>query len=150
MKPSKILVVVADRDLADSLGELLDARGFAAEIADDAPSALLAMTAFEPDVALFDIRLGRTGGLDLIGDLKRHRRDLVCIVITADAKADSVIEALRAGADDILRKPFDPAASSPRSSAPPRNSAWCATNWRPRMLSERVSNAIARFISATR
>ena len=110
MKPSKILVVVADRDLADSLGELLDARGFAAETADDALSALLAMTAFEPDVALLDIRLGRTGGLDLIGDLKRHRRDLVCIVITADAKADSVIEALRAGADDILRKPLDPAA----------------------------------------
>ena len=57
-------------------------------------------------MALLDIRLGRTNGLDLIPYLKEFRPEIYCIVITGNADKESAITALRSGAFDYLTKPL--------------------------------------------
>ena len=104
----RVLVVDDDRDAADSVGELLASDGYAVKATYDASGAVEFLATFDPAVALIDIRLGRANGLDLAADLKRRRPDLICLMITAYAATDSAVEALRAGADDFLRKPVRP------------------------------------------
>ncbi len=105
----RVLVVDDDVDFANGLRDLLESRGYTIEIANDARAASKAAKTFDPEVALLDIRLGRTSGVDLAADLKRRRPDLICIMVTAYAEIDSAVGALRAGTDDYLRKPFQPA-----------------------------------------
>ncbi len=53
-----------------------------------------------------DVRLGRDSGLDLVASLKKERPNLLCVVMTAYADTDTVIQALHEGAYDYLRKPL--------------------------------------------
>ena len=63
---------------------------------------------FSPDVALVDVRLGRSSGLDVVAALKNRKPPVLTVVMTAYVAADTAIEALRRGAYDYLTKPFDP------------------------------------------
>ena len=101
-----VLVVDDDVDFADSLARLLELEGYRAETAYDAPSARRAAGRAEADVALIDIRLGESSGLDLIGEFQEKHPDITSIMITAYASVDTVIAALQRGAYDYLCKPF--------------------------------------------
>jgi len=61
------------------------------------------------DLALVDLRLGATDGLDLIPALLAQTPWLKVIVITAYASIDTAVEAMRRGATDYIPKPFTPA-----------------------------------------
>ncbi|MGI9414718.1 MAG: response regulator [Hyphomicrobiales bacterium] len=95
-----------DRDFADSLARLLELEGYRAETAYDARAARRAAGRSEVDVALIDIRLGETNGLDLIGEFQERYPEITSIMITAYASVDTVISALQRGAYDYLCKPF--------------------------------------------
>ncbi len=105
----RILVVDDDQDFAESLRELLESRDFIVDTGYDTKQALKKEQSVRPEVALIDLRLGHGNGIDLVTTLKRRRPGLVCIMITANADPESAVEALRVGADDYLRKPFQPA-----------------------------------------
>ena len=105
----RVLVVDDDVDFADGLRDLLESRSYVVETAPASRQALKLQAAFDPEVALLDIGLGCTSGIDLAAELKRRRPDLICIMITAHAEIESAVGALRAGTDDYLRKPFQPA-----------------------------------------
>ncbi len=104
----RVLVVDDDVGFTDGLRDLLESRGYAVETAPGSWQALELQATFDPEVALLDIQLGRTSGVDLAAELKQRRPNLICIMVTAHADIDSAVEALRAGADDYLRKPLDP------------------------------------------
>jgi len=61
------------------------------------------------DLALVDLRLGATTGLDLIPKLTAASPWLKVVVITAHASFDTAVEAVKRGASDYLPKPFTPA-----------------------------------------
>jgi len=103
----RLLIVDDDRDAADALVEVLTRRGYAAKTAYDGDAAHDAIDAFEPEIAMVDVRLGRENGIDLIGQFKQKRPQLPCIVMTAYADVDVAVEAVRNGAYDFLRKPLD-------------------------------------------
>jgi signal transduction histidine kinase/FixJ family two-component response regulator len=90
----RVLIVDDDVDFADSLHDILD--------------ALSAAETFVPHVALLDIRLGQTNGLDLLTALKQKHPDLLCVIMTAYANIETVIKALQSDAYDYLRKPLYP------------------------------------------
>jgi signal transduction histidine kinase len=104
----RVLIVDDDEDLAESLADLLMARGYEVEIAKSARQAVEIGQRFDPQVALLDIRLGRDSGLDVIGMLKKQNSDVVCIMATGYAETETAITALRLGAYDYLRKPLHP------------------------------------------
>jgi len=59
----------------------------------------------EPDVTLLDLRLPDLDGIDACRHLRRSTRHPI-IVLTADGAEDRKVEALDAGADDYVTKPF--------------------------------------------
>ncbi|MCB9882990.1 MAG: response regulator [Planctomycetes bacterium] len=108
--PGRVLIVDDDRDQAASLGEVLEAQGYEYTTSQDAQGALEASVLFAPQVALVDFRLGQENGLRLVERLRSQRPDLLCVLMTAYAEAESAIEAVRSGVYDYLRKPLNPAA----------------------------------------
>ena len=104
----RVLIVDDDEDLAESLADLLIARGYEVEIAKSARQAVDIGQRFDLQVALLDIRLGRDSGLDVIGMLKNQNPEVVCVMATGYAETETAITALRLGAYDYLRKPLHP------------------------------------------
>lgn len=69
-----------------------------------------ALEAFEPgryDLVVTDIRMPGVDGLDLLDRVRRADPSVPVIVITAFATVELLIQALRAGAHDMLTKPFE-------------------------------------------
>jgi DNA-binding response OmpR family regulator/anti-sigma regulatory factor (Ser/Thr protein kinase) len=104
----RVLVVEDDRDLADSLLELLEAQGLSVRLASSAAEALAALSSFVADIALVDIRLGIDDGVELLIKLREQSPQTVCVMMTAYATVESASNALRAGAHDYLTKPLQP------------------------------------------
>ena len=104
----RVLIVDDDEDLAESMADLLIARGYEVEIASSARRAQEIGRNFQMQVALLDIRLGRENGLDVIGLLKTQNPEVICVMATGYAETETAITAIRLGAFDYLRKPLHP------------------------------------------
>ncbi len=104
----RILAVDDDVDMVEGLAEVLRARGYTVETANNAEDAQAVIQNFDAQVALLDIRLGRSNGLELIPYLKECRPNIYCVMITGNADKESAITALRIGAYDYLTKPLHP------------------------------------------
>ena len=102
----KVLVIDDDQDFADSLSNLLMLEGYVVESAYSASSAHAMLTRFHADVALIDIRLGESNGIELIAAFRRRRPGIICVMMTAYASLETAVEALQQGAYDYLCKPF--------------------------------------------
>ena len=65
-----------------------------------------------PDVLMLDIHLPDLNGFELLQKLKTHPelKLIPVVIVTADAKPESVMRGLALGADGYITKPFDHAA----------------------------------------
>ena len=104
----RIIAVDDDVDMVDGLAEVLEAHGYEVKTANDQDAAIKTIQEYDAQVALLDIRLGNSNGLDLISRLKEYRPNLYCIVITGNADKESAVTALRNGAYDYMTKPLHP------------------------------------------
>jgi two-component system response regulator TctD len=105
----RILIVEDDALLARGLSASLRLAGFAVDHeADGADAAAIALT--EPyALVILDLGLPRLSGLDVLRRIRAEGSDVPVLILTArDAVADRV-RGLDLGADDYLRKPFEPA-----------------------------------------
>lgn len=105
--PPRIALVDDDRNILMSLKVHLEGEGFATRLYSDGESALPALLADPPDLAIFDIKMPRMDGLELLRGL-RDQSALPVIFLTS--KDDEIDEALglAMGADDYIAKPFSP------------------------------------------
>jgi PAS domain S-box-containing protein len=104
----RVLLVDDDLDFLNSLSDLLQPEGYEVAVANGVETARRTAAAFEPDVALLDIRLGPANGIELMASLKQQRPDLACVIMTGYADTEFAVRALREGAYDFLSKPVDP------------------------------------------
>ena len=100
-----IALVDDDRNILTSVSIALQAEGFATRLYTDGESALKALLENPPDLGVFDIKMPRMDGLELLRRL-RERSTLPVIFLTS--KDDEIDEALglALGADDYIAKPF--------------------------------------------
>ncbi|UVO49193.1 response regulator transcription factor [Sphingomonas sp. SUN019] len=100
-----IALVDDDRNILTSVSIALQAEGFVTRIYSDGETALKALIENPPDLAIFDIKMPRMDGLEL---LRRLREKLATPVIFLTSKDDELDEALglAMGADDYIAKPF--------------------------------------------
>ena len=109
-----LLIVDDDLGFAESLGDMLQPRGYAAVSVDTAERAVAELRRTAPGnsaatVALIDVRLGGLdSGVDLIPRLRLERPELICVLMTAGIDSDTAIEGLRRGAYDYFDKACDP------------------------------------------
>jgi two-component system response regulator AtoC len=111
--PSGTVIVADDeRNLRDSLTELLSSEGYRVLQAGDGDEtlSLLSRESESTDVVLLDLKMPGRGGLDtlraVVGD--RRLREIPVIIITAFGGSEQTITAMKAGAYDYITKPFDP------------------------------------------
>lgn len=100
-----IALVDDDRNILQSLSIALQAEGFVTRIYADGEAALKPLIDNPPDLAVFDIKMPRLDGLEL---LRRIREKSQLPVIFLTSKDDELDEALglAMGADDYIAKPF--------------------------------------------
>ena len=103
----RIIIVDDDRDFAESLHNIMDVRGYELETAYNAEDACKKIQKSGAHLALIDIRLGRTSGIDLISKFKSANPDILCVLMTAYADIDTSIKSLKEGAYDYLQKPIE-------------------------------------------
>jgi len=102
---SRILVVDDDQPLLRALSISLGARGYQIDVARSGEEALDAAAHHHPDVILLDLGLPGIDGVDVIRGL-RGWSQVPVIVLSARHQGASKVEALDAGADDYVTKPF--------------------------------------------
>lgn len=100
-----VLVVDDEPGLAHALGITLRAAGWRVSTARDGAGALAAAAADLPDVVLLDLGLPDLDGLEVITALRAWTR-VPIVVLSARQHGEDKVEALDAGADDYVTKPF--------------------------------------------
>ena len=102
----RVLIVEDDPSMATSLRRGLEAEGYAVDVAADGEDGLWHATEHDFDVIVLDIMLPRLNGYQLVTELRRRERSTPVLMLTAKDGEWDQAEALDAGADDYLAKPF--------------------------------------------
>ena len=105
MNSHRILLVDDDLHLADALGGWLRELYHQVDIAGDLESAKAKIRQTRYDLVITDLRLGPDDGFSLIGYTKQRHSDTAVLVISGYATPSVAVDAVRAGAFDLLTKP---------------------------------------------
>jgi two-component system KDP operon response regulator KdpE len=108
MSTNLLRVLVADDEPAIRrvIGTLLSARGYTVDDARNGEEAVLAIRARSADLVLLDINMPGMGGIEACRRIRSSFPDVGILMITVRDSEDDTVEALQAGADDYIRKPF--------------------------------------------
>lgn len=100
-----IALVDDDRNILTSVSIALEAEGYKVETYTDGASALDGLLARPPHLAIFDIKMPRMDGMELLRRL-RQKSDLPVIFLTSKDEEIDELFGLKMGADDFITKPF--------------------------------------------
>jgi two-component system response regulator ChvI len=100
-----IALVDDDRNILATLSIALQSEGFATRLYSDGATALKALLENPPDLAIFDIKMPRMDGMELLHKL-RESTDLPVIFLTSKDSEQDEAQGLAMGADDYIAKPF--------------------------------------------
>jgi two-component system, OmpR family, response regulator ChvI len=100
-----IALVDDDRNILTSVSIALEAEGYRVETYTDGASALEGLTARPPNLAIFDIKMPRMDGMELLRRL-RQKSDMPVIFLTSKDEEIDELFGLKMGADDFITKPF--------------------------------------------
>ena len=105
----KTLVLVVDDELLirKSLSKVLRARGYAVELASTGAEGIASVSETRPQVMILDMRLPDTDGLSVLRKAREVDPLLQVIVITAYGDVQNAVDAMKLGACDFLRKPYE-------------------------------------------
>ena len=105
MRNESILVVDDAPEIRFSISEVLKREGFAVDVACDGQEAIEKFGKNFFDVVITDLSMPRKNGMDVLGFLKEHSPETICIIITGFGTIHGAVEAMRQGAFDYLTKP---------------------------------------------
>jgi len=100
-----ILVVDDEAQITRVLKTSLSAQGYGIRTASDGMQALLEMKTWSPDLIITDLRMPNMDGLELCRQVRSESR-IPIIVLSVKGEETIKVEALDAGADDYVTKPF--------------------------------------------
>src|SRR3974377_1242374 len=108
MRNAICLVVGEGLIVRDSLDKWFREEGYDVTVADSAQDALTKMASQRFDLALVDIKMPGTDGVELQRRMHEIDSDMLVIIMTGYASVETAIAALKNGAYDYVSKPFDP------------------------------------------
>jgi two-component system, OmpR family, response regulator ChvI len=103
-RPS-IALVDDDRNILTTVSIALQAEGFATRVYADGQTALKALLENPPDLAIFDVKMPRMDGFELLQQLREKSMLPVIFLTSKDEEPDEAL-GLALGADDYIAKPF--------------------------------------------
>jgi len=105
---ARALVVDDDPGVRYTLREILESEGLEVEEAVDGVAALARLEPFAPDLVLADLRMPRMDGMELLRRIGTGPGAPRVVLVTAHGSERQAVEAMKAGAWDYFRKPFEP------------------------------------------
>jgi len=102
----RILVVEDDTALAGFLKKGLEAEHYAVDVAPDGEEARLSASESDYDLVALDLNLPKVDGLMVLRAVRVKKPSLPVLVMTGRSRIEDRVQALDAGADDCLVKPF--------------------------------------------
>lgn len=106
-KNARILVIDDDQAIRFFLQKRLSEAGYVTDVAEDGLQATQMLRQGIYQLAVCDVRLPDTDGLDILRNARQGDDDLAFIMVTAVTDVNVVIPTLKAGAYDYLVKPFN-------------------------------------------
>lgn len=110
-EPPRVLSVEDDPDQSTLVRSVLEAAGYAVHVCEDARDLEKDLIAFRPDVVLMDILMPGASGHDLVRAIRHDERFALMPVVflSTEGQLRDRIRSTRAGGDDHLVKPVEPA-----------------------------------------
>src|SRR5437764_12157106 len=103
-----VLVVDDEKNMRLSVRTLLEDEGYSVRTVESAEEALAALSQDEFLMVITDARLGGMSGYDFLAKARAQWPELTMLMITAYATPKLAVQAIKAGANDYLAKPFAP------------------------------------------
>ncbi len=107
---SKAIILVVDDNvaLADTIGCVLEAKGYHITVAHDGLAAVALAKKTHFDIALMDIKMPGMNGVEAYKEIKKVSPGTQAIMMTGYSVPDLIEEAMREGVYEVMSKPFDP------------------------------------------
>ena len=106
-EPFRVLVIDDDPGVRDYMEALVSRQGFRVFLAADAEQALSGLDDTRPDIVTLDVVLPGMDGLETLRRLKQRAPNVPVVMLSGHGQARNIVEAMRLGASDFLRKPFE-------------------------------------------
>jgi DNA-binding NtrC family response regulator len=104
---ARLLIIDDEPSIRESLETLLTLEGFDVTLARDGKQGLEVLSRSEFDLLLLDLALPGESGIDLLPRITAMHPQLPVIMITAFGTVGNVVDAIRAGAENFVQKPWD-------------------------------------------
>jgi len=102
----RILLVEDEKKLCELIERALKAERYAVDVALDGQSGWEMADAYEYDLIILDLMLPRLSGTEILRRVRRKKREVPLLILTARDATEAKVEHFEAGADDYLTKPF--------------------------------------------
>ncbi len=102
---ANIALVDDDRNILTSVSIAMQAEGFVTRVYSDSEAALQAILDNPPDLGIFDIKMPKMDGLELLRRVREKSNLPVIFLTSKDEELDEAL-GLAMGADDYIKKPF--------------------------------------------
>src|SRR5258708_5361763 len=103
---TSILIVDDDRDLAESLADVLEARGYAVELAGSGEEGVARFRQRDFDLVFTDVKLPGMNGVESFFAFRRIKPDAKVVMMTGFSVEQLLVQAIENGALAVLHKPF--------------------------------------------
>ena len=101
-----VLILDDEVDFTEELKEYFENAGFISFTANTVEEGFEVLSRMEIDLLILDIRLPGTSGLEVLKKVKSEYPSIEVIMVSAHGDMDTVIESIRLGAFDYMRKPL--------------------------------------------
>jgi two-component system response regulator AtoC len=103
----RVLVIDDDPGVREYLEALVSRQGYEAYAVSSGEEALRILDRARPDLVTLDVVLEGMDGLETLRQLKKMLPDVPVVMLSGHGQARTIVEAMRLGASDFLRKPFE-------------------------------------------
>ena len=102
-----ILIVDDEKEICTVLSDSLSQEGYRVFTAQNGKTALQLARKEKPDLILLDIKMPIMDGIEVLRRIKKMKRKIAVIMITAYGNLETARKAMKLGAYDFVTKPFD-------------------------------------------
>ncbi len=106
-KTVDVLIADDEQSMREFLEIVVGNEGLTVQTVSDGDEAIVEMRKYRPKLFIQDLRMGGLDGMALLEEAKKLHPCMPVIVITAYSTWDTAVDAMRLGAFDYLKKPFD-------------------------------------------
>ncbi len=103
----RVLIADDEKNMRWVLSQALEAEGYEVFEAADGKDALTAVAEHEPEVVILDHKMPAPDGMEVLRRLRSKGHRFPVIMLTAHGNVQTAVEAMKAGANEYLTKPFD-------------------------------------------